>query len=130
MMQIYRINFVIAKKSGEEISPNLCGIEFVQYRNKSFIGAARQVPRTGGGFRGWVTHGLLKEKGFASEPLLLLVNQLVVLRAEAWENYAVTVATLGNNLKYIYLWSRIAQKHISFHSRQFEILTELYTLGL
>ena len=51
------------------------------------------------------------------EPLLLLVNQVIVLRAVAWECdtcatddwFAYVVATLGYNLKNIQLWSRIAQ---------------------
>ena len=62
------------------------------------------------------------------EPLLLLINQLIVLRAVAWECdtcatddwFAYVVATLGYNLVNINLWSRIAQ-NILFHS-VFEIL--------
>ena len=46
-----------------------------------------------------------------------LVDQLILLRAEAWEgsSCADAVATLGYNLENINLWSRIAQ-NISFHN--------------
>ena len=61
------------------------------------------------------------------EPLLLLVDKVILLRAEAWEHRAdatwkwltYIVATLGYNLENINLWSRIAQ-NISFHNA-FEI---------
>ena len=61
------------------------------------------------------------------EPLLLLVDQVILLRAEAWEGCVCAtwkwltyiVATLGYNLENINLWSRIAQ-NISFHNA-FEI---------
>ena len=56
-----------------------------------------------------------------------LVDQVILLRAEAWEHRAdatwkwltYIVATLGYNLENINLWSRIAQ-NISFHNA-FEI---------
>ena len=52
------------------------------------------------------------------EPLLILVNQSIVFRAEAWEGgacttaddwFAYVVATLSYNLVNIHCWSRIAQ---------------------
>ena len=56
-------------------------------------------------------------------PQNLLVNKVVLFRAEAWEGstrtYAVTA--LGYNLVNIHLWSRIARNHILFHNA-FEIL--------
>ena len=60
-------------------------------------------------------------------PLLLLVDKVILLAAEAWEHradatrnrLAYIVATLGYNLENINLWSRIAQ-NISFHNA-FEI---------
>ena len=44
-------------------------------------------------------------------PQNLLINQVVLLRAEAWESRscAYAVATLGYNLVDINLWSRRAQ---------------------
>ena len=50
-----------------------------------------------------------------------LVDQVILLRAEAWEgsSCADAVTTLGYNLENINLWSRIAQ-NISFHNA-FEI---------
>ena len=60
----------------------------------------------------------IKRKGLEKlEPLLLLVNQVIVLRAEAWECgacatddwFAYVVATLGYNLVNINLWSSVAQ---------------------
>ena len=50
-----------------------------------------------------------------------LVDQVILLRAEAWEGCSCTyaVATLGYNLENIYLRSSVAQ-NISFHSA-FEI---------
>ena len=61
------------------------------------------------------------------EPLLLLVDQVIFLRAEAWEHRADAtrnrladiVTTLGHNLENIYLRSSVAQ-NISFHNA-FEI---------
>ena len=53
-----------------------------------------------------------------SRALLLLVNQTIIFRAEAWEGGASTttddwithvVAALGYNLKNVYLWSSVAQ---------------------
>ena len=57
------------------------------------------------------------------EPLSLLVNKVVLLRAEAWEGCtcADAVTALGYNLVNIHLWSRIARNHILFHNA-FEIL--------
>ncbi len=61
-------------------------------------------------------------------PQNLLVNQIVALRAEAWESgacataddrFAGGVAALGYNLIDIHLWSRIAQ-NIFLHNA-FEI---------
>ena len=51
------------------------------------------------------------KSGSTREPLLLLVNQVVLFRAEAWENRscACAVAALGYNLVNIHFWSRIAQ---------------------
>ncbi len=56
-------------------------------------------------------------------PQNLLINQVVFLRAEAWERCTCTyaVASLGYNLVNIHLWSRIARNHILFHNA-FEIL--------
>ena len=61
----------------------------------------------------------VKEKGARkSRAPFLLVNQLIALRAEAWECgacataddwFADVVTTLGNNLKNVYLWSSVAQ---------------------
>ena len=50
-----------------------------------------------------------------------LVDQLILLRAEAWEGSSCTypVTTLGYNLENIYLRSSVAQ-NISFHNA-FEI---------
>ena len=65
---------------------------------------------------------LLKEKRLEKlEPLLLLINQVVLFRAEAWEGSTRTyaVASLGYNLVNINLWSSVAQ-NISFHNA-FEI---------
>ena len=61
------------------------------------------------------------------EPLLLLVDKVILLAAEAWERRAdatcnrltYIVATLGHNLENINLWSSVAQ-NISFHNA-FEI---------
>ena len=54
-------------------------------------------------------------------PQNLLVNQVVLFRAEAWESCSCTyaVALLGYNLVDINLWSRIAQ-NIFLHNA-FEI---------
>ena len=60
-------------------------------------------------------------------PQNLLVNQVVLFRAEAWESgacatdewFAGVVTTLGYNRVNINLWSSVAQ-NISFHSA-FEI---------
>ena len=58
-----------------------------------------------------------------------LVDQTIILRAEAWESgacaatddwFAGSVAALGYNLKYVHLWSRIARNHTLFHNA-FEI---------
>ena len=60
--------------------------------------------------------------------MVFLVNQIIALRAEAWEGgtcataddwLASVVATLGHNLKNVNFWSRVAQ-NISFHNA-FEI---------
>ena len=61
------------------------------------------------------------------EPLLLLVDKVILFAAEAWEHradatrnrLAYIVATLGYNLENIYLRSSVAQ-NISFHNA-FEI---------
>ena len=61
------------------------------------------------------------------EPLLLLVDKVILLRAEAWEGSVCAtwnrlthiVATLGYNLENIHFRSSIAQ-NISFHNA-FEI---------
>ena len=61
------------------------------------------------------------------KPLLLLVDQVIFLAAEAWEHRAdatcnrltYIVATLGYDLENIYLRSSVAQ-NISFHNA-FEI---------
>ena len=67
----------------------------------------------------------VKVKGLENlEPLLILINQTIVLRAEAWECGACAttddwvtdvVAALGRNSVNIHLRSSIAQ-NISFHN--------------
>ena len=60
------------------------------------------------------------------EPLLLLVDKVILLRAEAWEGssctYAVTL--LGYNLENIYLRSSVAQ-NISFHNAFKNLMVKL-----
>ena len=52
----------------------------------ALLSRSDQVPLTGGGLRGWVTPDLLKVKeARLLEPLLLLVNQFFLFRAETWE---------------------------------------------
>ena len=66
------------------------------------------------------------------EPLLLLVDKVILLRAEAWEGsvcatwkwLADIVTTLGYNLENINLWSRIAQ-NISFHNAFKNLMVKL-----
>ena len=52
------------------------------------------------------------------EPLSLLVNQVVLLRAEAWEQGAVAIAALDSYLENLKFWSSVAQHHL-FHKFPF-----------
>ena len=64
------------------------------------------------------------------EPLLLLVDQVILLAAEAWEGcvcatwkwLAYIVATLGHDLENINLWSRIAQNIFLHNTLEIKLL--------
>ena len=98
-------------------------------RPRKFICAnAPKAPFTERGFRGWVTHDLQKNCGTLSSPANFLVNQIVFLAAEARERCACAydVATLGYNLKNIYLWSRIAQNCLFHSHKSFSVIKILF----
>ena len=68
--------------------------------------------------------GESREKSLNSPLLTLnreLVSKLILLRAEAWEQGAISVTALNGYLENLKFWSSVAQ-HCLFHSLKFYLL--------